>query len=580
MDKLPKEMDFVEGNGSDLLTLRHSAAHVLAQAVTELYPEVKLGIGPAIEDGYYYDFDRREGFTPDDLEKIEERMKKIITANLPIVRREVTRAEAEKLFADEPYKLELIAEIEDPVLTVYEQDGFADLCRGPHLANTGQVKAFKLLSVAGAYWRGSEKNPMLQRIYGTAFPTSQALDEYIVRLEEARKRDHRKLGKELDLFSFHEEGPGFPFWHPKGTIILNEIIEHWRRLHRERGYQEVRTPMILNEALWHRSGHWDTYRENMYFVDIDEHTYAVKPMNCPGVMLIYRDALRSYRDLPLKYAELGHVHRHEKSGVLHGLFRVRAFTQDDAHVFCTPDQIQEEIIKVIDLVIAIYEKYGFKDYRIELSTKPEKRIGSDEVWETAESALHAALKAKGIEYAVNPGEGAFYGPKIDFHVHDTMRRSWQLGTIQLDFAMPERFDLEYIGDDGKGHRPVMIHRAILGSLERFVGILVEEYAGAFPLWLAPVQIIMLPIADRHVKYAEEVAGRLRAKGLRVDVDARNEKTGFKIREAQMLKIPYMLIVGDREEEAGKVAVRKREEGDLGTMPVDDFIANVENELTD
>ncbi|MCX6375198.1 MAG: threonine--tRNA ligase [Armatimonadetes bacterium] len=573
-------MDFVEGNGSDLLTLRHSAAHVLAQAVTELYPEVKLGIGPAIEDGYYYDFDRREGFTPDDLEKIEERMKKIITANLPIVRREVTRDEAEKLFADEPYKLELIAEIEDPVLTVYEQDGFADLCRGPHLASTGQVKAFKLLSVAGAYWRGSEKNPMLQRIYGTAFPTRQALDEYIVRLEEARKRDHRKLGKELDLFSFHEEGPGFPFWHPKGTIILNEIIEHWRRMHRERGYQEVKTPMILNEALWHRSGHWDTYRENMYFVDIDEHTYAVKPMNCPGVMLIYREALRSYRDLPLKYAELGHVHRHEKSGVLTGLFHVRAFTQDDAHVFCTPDQIQEEIIKVIDLVIAIYEKYGFKDYRIELSTKPEKRIGSDEVWETAESALHAALKAKGIEYAVNPGEGAFYGPKIDFHVHDTMRRSWQLGTIQLDFAMPERFDLEYIGDDGKGHRPVMIHRAILGSLERFVGILVEEYAGAFPLWLAPVQIIMLPIADRHVKYAEEVAGRLRAKGLRVDVDARNEKTGFKIREAQMLKIPYMLIVGDREEEAGKVAVRKREEGDLGAVPVDDFIAGVENELTD
>jgi len=570
----------VEGNGSDLLTLRHSAAHVLAQAVTELYPEVKLGIGPAIEDGYYYDFDRREGFTPDDLEKIEERMRKIITANRPIVRREVTRAEAEKLFADEPYKLELIAEIEDPVLTVYEQDGFADLCRGPHLASTGQVKAFKLLSVAGAYWRGSEKNPMLQRIYGTAFPTSQALDEYIVRLEEARKRDHRKLGKELDLFSFHEEGPGFPFWHPKGNIILNEIIEHWRRLHRERGYQEVKTPMILNEALWHRSGHWDTYRENMYFVDIDEHTFAVKPMSCPGVMLIYKEALKSYRDLPLKLAELGHVHRHEKSGVLHGLFRVRAFTQDDAHVFCTPDQIQEEIIKVIDLVIAIYEKYGFKDYRIELSTKPEKRIGSDEVWETAESALHAALKAKGIEYAVNPGEGAFYGPKIDFHVRDTMRRSWQLGTIQLDFAMPERFDLEYIGDDGKGHRPVMIHRAILGSLERFVGILIEDCAGAFPLWLAPVQIIMLPIADRHVKYAEEVAGRLRAKGFRVDVDARNEKTGFKIREAQMLKIPYMLIVGDREEEAGKVAVRKREEGDLGAMPVDDFIANVENELTD
>lgn len=573
-------MVLVAGSDVDLVTLRHSAAHVLAQAVKELYPEVKLGIGPAIEDGFYYDFDRSEGFTPEDLEKIEAGMKKIVAANLPFTRREVTREEAESIFANEPYKLELIRDLaEDAVLTVYEQGGFVDLCRGPHIERTGLVKAFKLLSVAGAYWRGSEKNPMLQRIYGTAFPKQKALDEYLTRLEEARKRDHRKLGKDLDLFSFHEEGPGFPFWHPKGTIVYNQIVEQWRSLHTSRGYQEVRTPMILNEALWHRSGHWDTYRENMYFVDIDEQTYAVKPMNCPGVMLIYKDNLRSYRDLPMKFAELGHVHRHEKSGVLHGLFRVRAFTQDDAHIFCRPDQIQTEITDVIALIGSIYEKYGFKDYRIELSTRPAKSIGSEEVWTAAENALQEALKTAGIAYAVNPGDGAFYGPKIDFHVRDSMGRSWQLGTIQLDFSMPERFDLEYIGEDGKPHRPVMIHRAALGSLERFMGIIIEEYAGAFPLWLAPTQIIILPIADRHADYANEVAARLKAEGLRVSVDSRNEKTGFKIREAQIQKIPYMLIVGDREASEGKASVRKRESGDLGAMPVDEFIASLRNELT-
>ncbi len=573
-------MDIVEGNGSDLLTLRHSTAHVLAQAVTELYPGVKLGIGPAIEDGFYYDFDWKEGFTPEDLEKIEERMKEIVKRNLPIKRREVTREEAERIFADQPYKLELIRELEDEVITVYEQGDFVDLCRGPHVSYTSKIKAFKLLSVAGAYWRGSEKNPMLQRIYGTAFPNKQELEDYLTRLEEARKRDHRKLGKELDLFSFHEEGPGFPFWHPKGTIVYNAIVEHWRKLHAERGYQEIKTPMILNEDLWHRSGHWDTYRENMYFVEIDEQTYAVKPMNCPGGILVYKDALHSYRELPLKYCELGHVHRHEKSGVLHGLFRVRAFTQDDAHIYCTPEQIQEEIIKVIDLITTIYRKYGFNEYRIELSTRPEKAIGSDEIWETAEASLHAALKAKGIDYAINPGDGAFYGPKIDFHVKDTVGRSWQLGTIQLDFSMPERFDMEYIGEDGKPHRPVMIHRAGLGSLERFMGILIEDYAGAFPLWLSPVQMRLLPIADRHVQYAEEVAVRLKDLGLRAEVDARNEKTGFKIREAQIQKIPYMLIVGDKEAEAGQVSVRQREAGDLGAMSVDDFIARVKTELTD
>ena len=568
----------MEGNDVDLLTLRHSASHVLAQAVKELYPEVKLGIGPAIEDGFYYDFDRPEGFTPEDVEKIEARMHEIVAADLPFSRREVTREQAEKTFADEPYKLELIAEIEEPKLTVYEQGTLVDLCRGPHVESSGQVKAFKLLSVAGAYWRGSSKNPMLQRIYGTAFPTQQELDDYLVRLEEARKRDHRKIGKELDLFSFHEEGPGFPFWHPKGTIVYNEIVDHWRREHRKRGYLEIQTPMILNESLWRQSGHWDTYRENMYFVDIDEQTYAVRPMNCPGAILVYKEALRSYRELPLRFAELGQVHRHELSGVLTGLFRVRSFTIDDGHIICRPEQIQSEITDVIDLIRTTYAKYGFKDYRIELSTRPEKSIGSDEVWETAESALHEALKSNKIEYQLHPGDGAFYGPKIDFHVRDSMGRSWQLGTIQLDFATPERFDLEYIAEDGKAHRPVIIHRAALGAIERFMGILIEEYAGAFPLWLAPLQVVVLPIADRHLEYAEQVAARLKQEDLRVSVDARNEKTGFKIREAQLQKIPYMLIVGDREAEAGKVAVRQREEGDLGAMPVDDFVAKVKNEL--
>ncbi len=573
-------MTVVEDNAPDIVTLRHSAAHVLAQAVTDLYPGTKLGIGPAIEDGFYYDFDRPEGFTPEDLEKIEARMKEIVKANLPIIRKEVTKAEAERIFADEPYKLELLRELEDETITVYQQGDFVDLCRGPHVSYTSKVKAYKLLSVAGAYWRGSEKNPMLQRIYGTAFFTKDELEDYLTRLEEARKRDHRKLGRDLDLFSFHEEGPGFPFWHPKGMIVLNELMDYWRRIHRERGYSEVRTPSILSEDLWHRSGHWNTYRENMYFVDIDEQTYAVKPMNCPGLILIYKNDLRSYRDLPMRMAELGHVHRHEKSGVLHGLFRVRAFTQDDGHIFCTPEQIQSEIVGVIDLIQTIYSKFGFTEYRIELSTRPEKSIGSDEMWETAEHALQEALRSKGIEYAINPGDGAFYGPKIDFHITDSMKRSWQLGTIQLDFSMPERFECEYIGDDGKPHRPVMIHRAVLGSIERFMGIIIEEYGGAFPLWLAPMQVVILPIADRHHEYSHALAERLRAMGVRVNVDTRNEKTGFKIREAQVQKIPYMLVVGDREAEAGAVSVRQREEGDLGSMAADDFLARISKELTD
>ncbi|MDH7481800.1 MAG: threonine--tRNA ligase [Armatimonadota bacterium] len=563
----------------DPLTLRHSAAHILAQAVKELYPEVKLGIGPAIEDGFYYDFDRKGGFSPEDLEKIEARMREIIAADLPFEKKEISKEEAFSLFADEPYKLDLLREIEEPVVTIYSQGSFVDLCRGPHLPSTGLVKAFKLLSVAGAYWRGNSKNPMLQRIYGTAFPTQQELDEYLKRLEEAKKRDHRKIGKDLDLFSFHEEGPGFPFWHPKGAIVYNQIIDFWRQEHQKRGYLEIRTPMILNESLWRQSGHWETYRDNMYFLEIDDQTYAVKPMNCPGAILIYKETLKSYRDLPLRYAELGLVHRHELSGVLTGLFRVRSFTIDDGHIFCRPEQIQSEITGVIDLIRTTYAKYGFKDYRIELSTRPEKSIGSDEIWETAENALHEALRANNIIYQVNPGDGAFYGPKIDFHVKDSMGRSWQLGTIQLDFSMPERFDLEYIGEDGKPHRPVMIHRAALGAIERFMGVLIEEYAGAFPLWLAPIQIIVLPIADRHLEYGEKVAGRLSEAGFRVSVDSRNEKTGFKIREAQVQKIPYMLIVGDKEAESGKVSVRKRESGDIGVMLIEDFIAFAKNELT-
>ena len=567
------------GSDVDMLTLRHSAAHILAEAAKELYPEVKLGIGPAIEDGFYYDFDRPDGFSPEDLENIEAKMREIVAADLPFSRREVTREEAEKIFADEPYKLELVVEIEEPALTVYEQGTLTDLCRGPHVESTGKIKAFKLLSVAGAYWRGSSENPMLQRIYGTAFRTQSELDEYLARLEEARKRDHRKIGKELDLFSFHEEGPGFPFWHPKGVIVYNQIVDHWRQEHQKRGYLEVRTPMVLNESLWRQSGHWDTYRENMYFVDIDQQTYAVRPMNCPGAILIYKEGLRSYRELPIRFAEMGLVHRHELSGVLAGLFRVRSFTIDDGHIICRPEQIQAEIIDVIDLIEETYKRYGFDEHRIELSTRPEKSIGSEEIWKIAEDALQEALKSKGVVYQINPGEGAFYGPKIDFHVRDCMGRFHQLGTIQLDFSMPERFELEYIGEDGKPHQPVMIHRAALGSIERFMGILIEHYAGAFPLWLAPVQVVVLPIADRHIEYAEEVAARLKAEGLRTEVDARNEKTGFKIREAEMQKIPYMLIVGDREQAAGQVSVRQREAGDLGAVPMDDFVSRVSNELT-
>lgn len=559
---------------------RHSTSHIMAQAVKRLFPDVKLGIGPAIANGFYYDFDLEHALTPEDLVKIEAEMEKIIKEDLPFQRQEISREEALELFEKrgEKYKVELIQEMpENEVVSIYWQGEFVDLCAGPHVPSTGKIRAIKLLSLAGAYWRGNEKNKMLQRIYGTSFPKKSRLEEYLTQLEEAKKRDHRKLGVQLGFFSMHEEGPGFPFFHPKGMVLRNELENFWREEHRKRGYLEIKTPVILNRSLWERSGHWDHYKENMYFTKIDETDYAIKPMNCPGAMLVYKTEQHSYRDFPLRFAELGLVHRHEKSGVLHGLMRVRAFTQDDAHIFMLPSQITEEIKKVIDLVDYIYSILGFK-YRVELSTKPEKAMGSDEIWEEATEALRKALEEKGMEYVVNEGDGAFYGPKIDFHLEDSLGRTWQCGTIQLDFQMPEKFDLTYIGEDGQKHRPVMIHRAIFGSIERFIGILIEHYAGAFPLWLSPVQVKILPIADRHHDYAYELKQKLEESGIRVEVDDRNEKIGYKIREAQLEKVPYMLIVGDKEMEEQTVALRKRGEGDLGSVSLTEFVARLQQEI--
>lgn len=561
---------------------RHSTAHILAQAVKRLYPNTKLGIGPSIEDGFYYDFDREESFTTHDLEKIEDEMRAIIKEDIPFEKMVVRREEAIKILEDmgEKYKVELVKNLpEDAEISFYKQGNFIDLCAGPHVTSTGKIKAFKLMSIAGAYWRGDEKNKMLQRIYGTAFNKKEELENYLHRIEEAKKRDHRKLGKELDLFSLHEEGPGFPFFHPKGMIIRNILEDFWRREHKKRGYQEIKTPIILHENLWKQSGHWDHYKENMYFTTIDDEGYAVKPMNCPGGMLLYKRKMHSYRELPLRLAELGLVHRHELSGVLHGLMRVRCFTQDDAHIFMLPSQITDEIIGVIDLVDYFYKIFGF-NYRVELSTRPENSMGSDEMWEKATNALKEALDIKGIDYKVNEGDGAFYGPKIDFHLEDSIGRTWQCGTIQLDFQMPERFDLTYIGQDGEKHRPVMIHRVIFGSIERFIGILIEHFAGAFPLWLAPVQVKVIPITDKHHEYANKVANMLEQKDIRVEVDYRNEKVGYKIREAQLEKIPYMVIVGDKEEAEGTVSIRARKEGDIGTERMDTFINKLMNEIAD
>ena len=562
--------------------LRHSAAHIMAQAVKHLYGDknVKLAIGPAIDNGFYYDFDMDHQLNNEDLLKIEKEMKKIVKENLPIVRKEVTRQEALDFFnaQGEIYKVELINDLpEDAMITMYTQGDFTDLCAGPHVVSTGKVKALKLQSVAGAYWRGNEKNKMLQRIYGTAFEKQSDLDAYLKMLEEAAKRDHRKLGKELDLFSLHEEGPGFPFFHPNGMVIRNELINYWREVHRKFGYQEIKTPMILNRKLWETSGHWDHYKENMYFTKIDGEDYAIKPMNCPGGMLVYLTQQHSYRDLPLRLGELGLVHRHELSGALHGLMRVRNFTQDDAHIFMLPSQIEGEIQKTIDLFDQVYSTFGLT-YHAELSTRPDDSMGSDEVWELATNALKNALEHRGLKYVINEGDGAFYGPKIDFHLTDSIGRTWQCGTIQLDMLMPEKFDLTYIGEDGQKHRPVMIHRVVYGSIERFIGILIENYAGAFPAWLAPVQVKILPISDKYTDYAYEIKRKMFDLGIRVEVDDRNEKIGYKIREAQVKKVPYSIIVGENELENKNISVRKRREKETVTMDTDTFINNLLEEI--
>jgi len=578
------KMQFLTLEDADgLWTLRHTASHILAQAVKRLYKDynVQLAIGPAIDNGFYYDFDINKQLTDEDLKKIEKEMEKIVKENSKLERSEVSREDALKMFEEkgEKYKVELINDLpKDEKITLYTQGEFVDLCAGPHVLSTGKVKAFKLHSIAGAYWRGSEKNKMLQRIYGTAFGKKEDLDAYLTMMEEAAKRDHRKLGKELDLFSLHEEGPGFPFFHPKGMIIRNELINYWREVHREFGYQEISTPMILNRKLWEQSGHWDHYKENMYFTKIDDEDYAIKPMNCPGGMIVYKTQQHSYRDLPLRMGELGLVHRHELSGALHGLMRVRNFTQDDAHIFMMPSQIEEEIQKVIDLFDRVYKTFGL-EYHAELSTRPENSMGEDNIWENATNALQNALDNRGLKYIINEGDGAFYGPKIDFHLKDSIGRTWQCGTIQLDMLLPEKFDLTYVGEDGKKHRPVMIHRVVYGSIERFIGILIENYAGAFPTWLAPVQIEILPITEKHTDYAYALKNKMFALGLRVEVDDRNEKVGYKIRESQMQKVPYTLVVGDKEMEVNEASVRKYGEKDSVNMNVDLFIKEVQEKIT-
>lgn len=571
-------LKFDDEDGQDVF--RHTSSHILAQAVLRLFPGTKLAIGPAIENGFYYDFDSEHRFTEEDFTRIEKEMERIIQEDYNIEKFEMSREEAIKFMDDkgEKYKVELINDLpEDSILSFYQQGEFVDLCAGPHLPSTKPVKSIKILSVAGAYWRGSEKNKMLQRIYATSFPKQKMLDEYILRLEEAKKRDHRKLGKELDLFSLQEEGPGFPFFHPKGMVIRNILEDFWREAHRKRGYDEIKTPIILNEQLWHTSGHWDHYKENMYFTNIDSVDYAVKPMNCPGSLLVYKRKMYSYRELPIRMAELGLVHRHELSGALHGLMRVRSFTQDDAHIYMLPEQIKDEIKGVIDFTDYMYGIFGFK-YHIELSTRPEKSMGSDQEWELAINALKDALEEKGLPYKINEGDGAFYGPKIDFHLEDSIGRTWQCGTIQLDFQMPQRFDITYIGKDGEKHRPVMIHRVIYGSIERVIGILIEHFAGKFPSWIAPVQVKILPIADKFHEHAKSIANKLLDADIRVEFDDRNEKIGYKIREAQLQKVPYMIIIGEKEMESNSISVRSRDHGELGSQNLELFIAKLKEEV--
>ena len=559
---------------------RHTTSHIMAQAIKRLYPDTKLAIGPSIADGFYYDVDRDTPLTSEDLEKIEAEMKKIVKEDLKLERFELPRAEAIAFMKEkeEPYKVELIEDLpEDAVISFYRQGEFTDLCAGPHLMSTKPVKAFKLTSLAGAYWRGSEKNKMLQRIYGTAFTKKAELEEYLHMIEEAKKRDHRKLGKELGLFMMSEDGPGFPFFLPKGMDLKNALMDYWREIHRKAGYVEISTPIILNRRLWETSGHWEHYKENMYTTVIDDEDYAIKPMNCPGGVLVYKSEPRSYRDLPLRLAEVGLVHRHEKSGQLHGLMRVRCFNQDDAHIFMTPEQIKDEIKGVVHLINQVYSLFGFK-YHVELSTRPEDSMGSDEDWEMATEGLRSALEELGLPYVVNEGDGAFYGPKIDFHLEDSIGRTWQCGTIQLDFQLPQRFELEYTGADGEKHRPIMIHRVVFGSIERFIGILIEHFAGAFPTWLAPVQVKILPISDKYADYSREVLDKLTEAGIRAEMDTRSEKIGYKIREAQTQKIPYMLVVGQKEEEEKTVSVRSRFAGDEGASSVESFIESIQKEI--
>lgn len=575
-----EEHSFEEEIGAH--ALRHTASHILAQAVKRLYPETKLAIGPAIKDGFYYDFDREQPFTDDELAHLEAEMKKIVKENLRMERFTLPRAAAIALMQEkeESYKVELIRDLpEDEELSFFRQGDFVDLCAGPHVCYTSAVKAFKLTSVAGAYWRGSEKNKMLTRIYGTAFPNKTELEEYLTRMEEAKKRDHRKIGREMGLFMMSEEGPGFPFFLPNGMILKNTLIDYWRELHQKAGYVEISTPMLLNRHLWETSGHWDHYKENMYTTVIDDTDFAIKPMNCPGGMLVYKSEPRSYRDLPLRIGELGLVHRHEKSGELHGLMRVRCFTQDDAHIFMTPEQITSEIKGVVRLIDTVYSLFGFK-YHVELSTKPENSIGSDEDWELATNGLREALEEMQLPYVVNEGDGAFYGPKIDFHLEDSIGRTWQCGTIQLDFQLPQRFEAEYTGADGQKHRPIMIHRVVFGSIERFIGILIEHYAGKFPTWLAPQQVRLLPITDRNNDYCDALCGKLRAAGVRCAVDKRQEKTGFKVRAAQLEKVPYMLIIGDNEQAEGTVSVRRRDSQQNDVMDANDFVAALAKEIAE
>ncbi len=561
---------------------RHTTAHILAQAVKKIWPDAKLAIGPSIENGFYYDFDMEHKLNDQDLLKIQKEMKKIIQANYPLERFELPRDEAIKFMADknEDYKVELIQDLpEDEVISFYRQGDFVDLCAGPHMERTGQIKAVKLQSVAGAYWRGDSNRPMLQRIYGTCFPTQAELDEYLARLEEAKKRDHRKIGREMDLFAIYEEGPGFPFFMPKGMIIRNELESFWKSEHMKRGYEEIKTPLIMNEKLWKTSGHWDHYKDNMYFTKIDGEDYAIKPMNCPGSLLAYKRKMWSYRELPVRMGELGQVHRHELSGALHGLMRVRTFTQDDAHIFMLPEQIKDEVIGVVKFIDDVYKMFGFT-YHIELSTRPDDSMGTDEEWETAENALREAMESIGVPFVINEGDGAFYGPKLDFHLEDSLGRTWQCGTIQLDMQMPQRFDISYIGSDGEKHRPVMIHRVIFGSIERFIGILIEHFAGKFPLWLAPVQVKLMTVTEKFTDYTLEIAEKFKAAGLRVEADIRNEKIGYKIREARNERTPYMCIIGEREVEAGTVTVRSSKAGELGEMKPEELQEKLIKEIKD